>query len=497
MIDLADISEKDIIQVTHETAANAKRVMLVNQTGTYVDASGGGGGGDGAINDGVTSTIKATVKDYAADKPLCVRLTDTAGNYVAGGGGTEYAEGDTDASITGKAILWEDTGDALRSVSAVKPLPVDVKNSSIAVTGTFYQATQPVSGTFFQATQPVSATDLDIRNLTSVSDSVEVKQATGTSLHAVIDSGTITTITNAVTVSGTVTANAGTNLNTSTLALETGGNLATIAGDTTSIDGKITACNTGAVVVSSGTITGITNAVQVGDNSSSLTVDTTGTSGLEIVQGTAADLNCTEANSGSIKTSVELIDDAVYTDGTGTPSKGLAVMGTDGTNPQIISTNATGHVNIADGGNTITVDGTVTSNQGGSPWQVQSNSANIGTETTLSTINTKLVSGTDIGDVTINNASGASAVNIQDGGNTITVDGTIAGTGNFTVIQGTGTNLHAVIDSGSTTAVTQTIASNLNAQAVGSVAHDGADAGNPVKIGLKAITHGKIGRAHV
>ena len=57
--------------------------------------------------------------------------------------------------------------------------------------------------------------------------------------------------------------------------------------------------------------------------------------------------------------SVQLIDDAIYTDGTGTPSKGMAVMGTDGTNPQIISTNATGHVNIADGGNTITVDGTV------------------------------------------------------------------------------------------------------------------------------------------
>jgi len=34
-------------------------------------------------------------------------------------------------------------------------------------------------------------------------------------------------------------------------------------------------------------------------------------------------------------------------------------------------------------------------------------------------------SGVDIGDVTINNASGGSAVNIQDGGNTITVDGTI------------------------------------------------------------------------
>jgi len=44
----------------------------------------------------------------------------------------------------------------------------------------------------------------------------------------------------------------------------------------------------------------------------------------------------------------------------------------------------------------------------------------------LDTINAKLVTGTDIGDVTINNSTGAAAVNIQDGGNTITVDGTVA-----------------------------------------------------------------------
>lgn len=46
------------------------------------------------------------------------------------------------------------------------------------------------------------------------------------------------------------------------------------------------------------------------------------------------------------------------------------------------------------------------------------------TETTLAAINAKLVSGTDIGDVTVNNGSGAAAVNIQDGGNSITVDAT-------------------------------------------------------------------------
>jgi len=51
-----------------------------------------------------------------------------------GGGGTEYTEGDTDATITGKAILWEDASDTLKTVSASTPLPVDVKNSSIPVT---------------------------------------------------------------------------------------------------------------------------------------------------------------------------------------------------------------------------------------------------------------------------------------------------------------------------------------------------------------------------
>lgn len=55
------------------------------------------------------------------------------------------------------------------------------------------------------------------------------------------------------------------------------------------------------------------------------------------------------------------------------------------------------------------------------------------TQTTLAAINAKMVTGTDIGDVTINNASGASAVNIQDGGNTITVDGTVSITANSAV----------------------------------------------------------------
>lgn len=78
-------------------------------------------------------------------------------------------------------------------------------------------------------------------------------------------------------------------------------------------------------------------------------------------------------------TALQLIDDTVYTDGTGTPSKAIGVAGTDGTNPQIIKTDSAGElqvdvltmptvavtqsgtwdeVGIHDSGNSITVDAT-------------------------------------------------------------------------------------------------------------------------------------------
>lgn len=54
----------------------------------------------------------------------------------------------------------------------------------------------------------------------------------------------------------------------------------------------------------------------------------------------------------------------------------------------------------------------------------QSGSWSISLPTGASTAALQTQPGVDIGDVTINNAAGASAVNIQDGGNSITVDGT-------------------------------------------------------------------------
>src|SRR4030042_1882678 len=92
---------------------------------------------DGAILDGVDSDIKATVLDYGNSNPLAVRLTNTDGDYVAAGAGTQYTEGDTDATITGTALMWEDAANPLVAASAAKPLPVEITDASVAVTGTF------------------------------------------------------------------------------------------------------------------------------------------------------------------------------------------------------------------------------------------------------------------------------------------------------------------------------------------------------------------------
>lgn len=106
------------------TGATRKLIQHVHT----VDASGSPtSGGDGAVLDGVDPTIKATVKDLSNSNPQAVAVVDGSGDQITSfGGGTQYTEADTDASITGTAMLWEDTSDTLRAVSAAKPLPVAV-----------------------------------------------------------------------------------------------------------------------------------------------------------------------------------------------------------------------------------------------------------------------------------------------------------------------------------------------------------------------------------
>ena len=153
----------------------------------------------------------------------------------------------------------------------------------------------------------------------------------------------------------------------------------------TSIDGKITAVNTGAVVVSSSVLpSGAATAVK------QPALGTAGTPSADVltVQGTAS------------MTALKVDGSAVT----------QPVSATDLDIRPLVNTDVvTAELSAVDNAVLDTIA-----------------AKDFATQTTLSAINAKMVSGTDIGDVTINNASGASAVNIQDGGNTITVDGTVA-----------------------------------------------------------------------
>ena len=92
------------------------------------------------------------------------------------------------------------------------------------------------------------------------------------------------------------------------------------------------------------------SAVNIQDGGNSITIDATA---LPLPTGAA-----TEATLLDVKTSVQLLDDCVGTDNTAAPTKSLVVAGvTAGGTQQTIEVNASGHVNIADGGGSITVDG--------------------------------------------------------------------------------------------------------------------------------------------
>lgn len=162
----------------------------VDASGNLLTAGGGGGGGGGIqyANGTTQATPTGTVamgKD--ASNILKAVSLDGSGNLNVNLAAGSISGGNAAASPTGAAVpasadyIGFNSGGDLVGVSTANPLPVS-QQGSVAVTGTFWQATQPVSlstlpslatgantigavnvngtvsvsGTFFQATQPVS-----------------------------------------------------------------------------------------------------------------------------------------------------------------------------------------------------------------------------------------------------------------------------------------------------------------------------------------------------
>ena len=404
-----------------------------------------------------------------------------------------------DATLTGGTQKSITRGGAKGATSAADVTSTangaDHQGLDVAVQGTV-----PVSGTFWQATQPVSGTV----TANAGSGTMTVGQATGTNLHTVIDSGT-TVVTQSTGSNLHVTSDTG---STTAVTQATGTNLHT--------------------VVDSGSIT-----ANIG-TSGSLALDATLTGGSQkaIARGgakgatTAADITSTANGADHQGLDVQLQNSSVAVTGTfwqaTQPVSGsvTANIGTSGslaldTTLSTMSGKLPSALGAQAVGSSLSVTPATSSSWPvtGTFWQSTqpvSIAATVGVQG-AKTNNNAAPGATNVGTLpVVANASPPSwtegnqvALSTDLSGNLRVGTHAVTGSGNFTVTQGTGTNLHvvadtgsttavtqatgtnlhAVIDSGSTTAVTQPTASNLNAQVVGAGASGATKAGNPVQVG--------------
>jgi hypothetical protein len=323
-VDTLTITNTDIATIAGAVSGNEMQVDIVSMPAISVTAS-------------VDTTGLATEAKQ--------NDTITAIQAIPGGGGTQYTEGDTDATITGTAILHEIAANTLATISATNPLPISDNGGTITVDGTV-----AVTGTFWQATQPVSlAASVAVTNadITSCKTALEIMDDWDDSNYCNMN----------MNIAGTdVSANAGV-LTAQTLRV-------TIATDDevnnslASIDGKITACNTGAVVVSSGTITSITNAVAV----------------------TGTFWQATQPISGTVTTNTH----AVYCQGWKDSGSAYGDLQLDASSNLIIAGTVTANLSATDNAVLDSLD------------------TKLGTiDTAIDAINAKLVTGTVIGDVNL------------------------------------------------------------------------------------------------
>lgn len=99
--------------------------------------------------------VEASIYDCHSDECLNVvngRAQVDVISAPPSGAGVQYTEGDTDTTITGTAILWEDAADTLRAVSVAKPLPVDTElPAEVALADGVANPTTPVIAAYLHA----------------------------------------------------------------------------------------------------------------------------------------------------------------------------------------------------------------------------------------------------------------------------------------------------------------------------------------------------------
>lgn len=171
---------------------------------------------DGAINDGANNTIKATVLDLTNSNPITTAIVDSSGNQITSfGGGTQYDQGT--ASTTTDTMTMAGCVRVDTPAVAAGVIDGDRARCMVDSIGRLWVHVGSIDGgTITSITNPVTVTDgSGAFNVVIDSGAVAATQSGTWNI------GTVTSITNPVAVtgtfwqatqpvSGTVTANAGT-----------------------------------------------------------------------------------------------------------------------------------------------------------------------------------------------------------------------------------------------------------------------------------------------
>jgi len=448
------------------------------------------------ITDGVDTV---DVIPLAGSDALAVAVVDGSGNQVTSFVGTQYTEGDIDPTITGVAAMMEVSGNILVPIqgqianggygmTTIIPGHESVDNSTTSVLGSggiftgnwedvlnhgiviiTVNASHDSATDGFSVQFSTDGANIDNTDEFSIPGGIGKTfsfQAAARYIRVVYTNGaTLQTYFRLQTIFKPSYAKPSSHRISDSLSLQDDAELvkAVIAGETTAGGGSFVNVK----VNPSGTLQ--TAIADIAD----ITGQSTMANSIPVViasDQSAVPVSGTVAVSGTIPISAASLPLP-----TGAATSALQTQpGVDIGDVTVNNAAGASAVNIQDGGNSITVDGTV-SVSGTVPISAVALPLPSGAAT--SALQTQ--PGVDIGDVTINNASGASAVNIQDGGNSITVDGTVTISGTVPV-SATDLDIRNLVF-----ATDKVDASGSTVVAAGDVAHGTADSGNPVKIGFK------------
>ena len=330
------------------------------------------------IYDGSGNSIpSATGTPSTSDRGLTVKDPFVAARFPAAFASDDAVAAQTATFMHGGMMGWNGTGWDRLQLDASKYLKVAIQNASLSVTGTFWQATQPVSATSLplptgastEAKQPAlgtagtaSADVLTVQGIASmtplktdgsgvtqpISGTVTVTDGAG-ALNVIVDSGTVAATQsgtwNVTNVSGTVSLPTGASTlseqQTQTTALQLIDNLPLAQGSTTS--GQSGALALGAVTTAAPTYTTAqTNPLSL-TTAGALRTDSSATT--QPVSGTVS----ITANS---SVNVAQINGVTTTMGNGVSGTGVQRV--------TIASDSTGQVALAAGSATI---GALTANQ--------------------------------------------------------------------------------------------------------------------------------------